>query len=613
MFHGRRPGERGFVGGPPMVRPAEKPKDMKGTLKRLLKYLRPYFFQIAIVFVLVVLSNVFNVFGPRIIGDITTELFKGVVSKRAGLGSKIDFGFILQKLTLLAALYISAAFFTYIQHYLMAVVSQRMVFSLRNEVMGKLAKLPLKFFDSRTYGDVLSRITNDIDNISTTLQQSILQLLSAVVTLLGIVAMMLSISPVLTFITLLTLPFSIVATISIASRSQRLFSKQQAVLGDLTGHVEETYGGFNVIKAFNREGDFTKAFVEMNEKLYDASWRAQFLSGIIMPLMNFISNIGYVIVCAAGGIFVIRRVLEIGDVQAFIQYSRQFNHPITQTANITNIIQSTIASAERVFEILDEEEETPDNPKLVLKNVKGCVKFENVSFSYSEDVPLIEDLNVEVKPGQKVAIVGPTGAGKTTIVNLLMRFYEVKKGRITVDGVDIRDISRENLRKIFGMVLQDTWLFSGTIRENIAYGKEGATEEEIINAAKAAHAHHFIKTLPGGYDAVLNEEASNISQGQKQLITIARAFLANPEILILDEATSNVDTVTEIYIQKALKKLMKGRTSFVIAHRLSTVKDADMILVINNGRIIEKGTHEELVKKGGFYAELYKSQFAVTS
>lgn len=613
MFHGRRPGPRGFVGGPPMVRPAEKPKDLKGTLKRLLKYLRPYFFQIAIVFVLVVLANVFNVFGPRIMGDITTELFKGVVAKRTGLGSKIDFGYILQKLTLLAALYISAAFFTYIQHYLMAVVSQRMVFSLRNEVMGKLTKLPLKFFDSRTYGDVLSRITNDIDNISTTLQQSILQLLSAVVTLLGIVAMMLAISPVLTFITLLTLPLSIAATMSIASRSQRLFSKQQAVLGNLTGHVEETYGGFNVIKAFNREGDFVRAFVEMNEKLYDASWRAQFLSGIIMPLMNFISNIGYVIVCAAGGIFVIRRVLEIGDVQAFIQYSRQFNHPITQTANITNIIQSTIASAERVFEILDEEEETPDNPKLVLKDVKGCVKFENVSFSYREDVPLIEDLNVEVKPGQKVAIVGPTGAGKTTIVNLLMRFYEIKKGRITVDGVDIRDISRENLRKIFGMVLQDTWLFSGTIRENIAYGKEGATEEEIINAAKAAHAHHFIKTLPGGYDAVLNEEASNISQGQKQLITIARAFLANPEILILDEATSNVDTVTEIYIQKALKNLMKGRTSFVIAHRLSTVKDADMILVINNGRIIEKGTHEELVKKGGFYAELYKSQFAVTS
>ncbi|MDN5331175.1 MAG: ATP-binding cassette, subfamily multidrug efflux pump [Tepidanaerobacteraceae bacterium] len=613
MFHGRRPGARGFVGGPPMVRPAEKPKDLKGTLKRLLKYLRPYFFQITIVFVLAVLANVFNVFGPRIMGDITTELFKGVIAKKARLDSKIDFGFILQKLLLLAVLYILAAFFTYIQHYLMAIVSQRTIFSLRKEVMEKLTKLPLKFFDSRTYGDVLSRITNDIDNISNTLQQSILQLISAIIILLGIIAMMFAISPLLTFITLLTLPLSIAATMSIASRSQRLFSKQQAVLGNLTGHVEETYGGFNVIKAFNREGDFVKAFVEMNEKLYDASWRAQFLSGIIMPLMNFISNIGYVIVCAVGGIFVIRRVLEIGDVQAFIQYSRQFNHPITQTANITNIIQSTIASAERVFEILDEEEETPDNPKLVLKDVKGCVKFENVSFSYSEDVPLIEDLNVEVKPGQKVAIVGPTGAGKTTIVNLLMRFYEIKKGRITVDGVDIRDISRENLRRIFGMVLQDTWLFSGTIRENIAYGKEGATEEEIINAVKAAHAHHFIKTLPGGYDAVLNEEASNISQGQKQLITIARAFLANPEILILDEATSNVDTVTEIYIQKALKNLMKGRTSFVIAHRLSTVKDADMILVINNGRIIEKGTHEELVKKGGFYAELYKSQFAVTS
>lgn len=612
MFHGRRFGPRG-VGGPPMARPVEKPKDLKGTLKRLLTYLKPFLWQIAIVFVLTILANVFNIFSPRIMGDITTELFNGMVAKRSGLPAEIDFGYILQKLMLLAALYILAALFTYIQHYLMAIVAQRMVYSLRNEVMGKLAKLPLKFFDTHFYGDVLSRITNDIDNISNTLQQSLLQLLSAIVTLLGIVAMMLAISPILTFVTLLTLPLSVLATISIASRSQKLFSKQQAVLGDLTGHVEEAYGGFNVIKAFNRERDFVKEFVETNEKLYEASWKAQFLSGIIMPLMNFISNIGYVIVCAAGGIFVIRKALEIGDVQAFIQYARQFNHPITQTANIMNVIQSTIASAERVFDILDEEEEVPDSPKLVLEKVEGRVKFEHVNFSYSEDVPLIEDLNIEVKPGQKVAIVGPTGAGKTTIVNLLMRFYEVKEGKITVDGVDIRDISRENLRRIFGMVLQDTWLFSGTIRENIAYGREGATEEEIIRAAKAAHAHHFIKTLPGGYDAVLNEEASNISQGQKQLITIARAFLADPEILILDEATSNVDTVTEIYIQRALNDLMKDRTSFVIAHRLSTIKDADLILVVNSGKIIEQGTHEELLKKNGFYAELYRSQFALSS
>ncbi|ADL08408.1 ABC transporter ATP-binding protein [Thermosediminibacter oceani] len=610
VFTGRRHGGRGFVGGLPMVRPAEKPKDFKGTLGRLIKYLKPYAFEFFIVLILVLLSTVFNILGPKIMGEATTKLFEGLIAKRMHVpGAKIDFEYIAKILFILAGLYASSALFTYIQQYIMVSISQKTVLKMRNDVVEKLSKLPLKYFDSRTHGEILSRITNDIDNVSSTLQQSIIQLISAVVTIIGIVVMMLTINPVLTLITFVTLPLSIIATMSIAAKSQKLFAKQQRVLGELNGHVEETYGGHNIVKAFNREKDVLKIFNDINEELYNAAWKAQFMSGVIMPVMNFINNIGYVIVCVVGGIFVIKKILEIGDVQAFIQYSRQFNHPITQTANIVNIIQSTIASAERVFEILDEEEEVPDKAKFFLNDIKGKIKFENVKFSYKQNMPLIDNLNIEVSPGQTVAIVGPTGAGKTTLVNLLMRFYEIQDGRITIDGVDIRDISRANLRKIFGMVLQDTWLFSGTIKENIAYGKEGATDEEIIKAAKAAHAHHFIKTLPGGYDTLLNEEASNISQGQKQLITIARAFLADPEILILDEATSNVDTLTEIYIQKAMKNLMKGRTSFVIAHRLSTIKDADIILVVNNGKIIEKGTHKELLDRGGFYAELYKSQF----
>ncbi|MGB9814138.1 MAG: ABC transporter ATP-binding protein [Thermovenabulum sp.] len=609
-FFGRRQGGRGFAGGPPLARPAEKPKDFKGTLKRLISYLRPFAFQFFIVFVLTVLSTVFSILGPKIMGKATTKIFEGLIAKMMRVpGAKIDFDYIAKILFILAGLYLLSALFNYFQQYIMAGISQKTVLSMRKDVMEKLSKLPLKYFDSRTHGEILSRVTNDIDNISTTLQQSITQLISAVVTIIGVVVMMLTISPVLTLITVVTLPLSVFFTMSIASRSQKLFAKQQKVLGELNGHVEETYGGHNIVKSFNREKDLIKVFNEINEELYTAAWKAQFMSGIIMPIMNFINNIGYVIVSVMGGIFVTKKIIEIGDVQAFLQYSRQFNQPITQTANIVNIIQSTIASAERVFEILEEEEEVPDNPRFVLKDIRGDVKFENVKFSYKEDEPLIENLNIEVKAGQTVAIVGPTGAGKTTLVNLLMRFYEIQGGKITVDGVDIRDISRANLRRIFGMVLQDTWLFNGTIKENIAYGKEGASEEEIIEAAKAAHAHHFIKALPEGYNTVLNEEASNISQGQKQLITIARAILANPEILILDEATSNVDTLTEIYIQKAMKTLMKGRTSFVIAHRLSTIKDADIILVVNKGKIVEKGTHRELLDKGGFYAELYKSQF----
>jgi len=609
-FSGRRMGGRGFAGGPPMTRPAEKPKDFKNTLKRLIRYLKPYIFQFYIIIIMTILSTFFNIFAPKVMGKATTKLFEGFILKIRGVpGAKIDFAYISHILLLLAGLYVLTSFFAYIQQYLMVGVSQKTVQNMRRDVFEKLSKLPLKYFDSRTHGEILSRVTNDIDNISVTLQQNITQFISSVVTILGIIIMMLTINPVLTLVTFATLPLSVFATMSIASRSQKLFVKQQRVLGELNGHIEEVFGGHNLIKAFNRERDSIDYFNRINENLYDAGWRAQFMSGIVMPIMHFISNLGYIAVCILGGIFVTKRSITIGDVQAFLQYSRQFNQPITQLANIVNIIQSTIASAERVFEILDEEEEVADNTKQVLEKVKGDVKFEDVNFSYREDSPLIEDLDIDVKAGQTVAIVGPTGAGKTTLVNLLMRFYEIQGGRITVDGVDIRDISRENLRKIFGMVLQDTWLFNGTIKENIAYGKEGATDQEIIAAAKAAHAHYFIKTLPQGYDTVINEEASNLSQGQKQLITIARAVIANPDILILDEATSNVDTLTEIYIQKAMKSLMKGRTSFVIAHRLSTIRDADIILVVNKGKIVEKGTHRELLEKGGFYADLYKSQF----
>ncbi|KYO67352.1 ABC transporter ATP-binding protein [Thermovenabulum gondwanense] len=609
-FSGRRMGGRGFAGGPPMTRPAEKPKDFKNTLKRLIRYLKPYIFQFYIIIIMTILSTFFNIFAPKVMGKATTKLFEGFILKIRGVpGANIDFAYISHILLLLAGLYVLTSFFAYIQQYLMVGVSQKTVQNMRRDVFEKLSKLPLKYFDSRTHGEILSRVTNDIDNISVTLQQNITQFISSVVTILGIIIMMLTINPVLTLVTFATLPLSVFATISIASRSQKLFVKQQRVLGELNGHIEEVFGGHNLIKAFNRERDSIDYFNRINENLYDAGWRAQFMSGVVMPIMHFISNLGYIAVCILGGIFVTKRSITIGDVQAFLQYSRQFNQPITQLANIVNIIQSTIASAERVFEILDEEEEVADDAKQVLEKVKGDVKFEEVNFRYREDSPLIEDLDIDVKAGQTVAIVGPTGAGKTTLVNLLMRFYEIQGGRITVDGVDIRDISRENLRKIFGMVLQDTWLFNGTIKENIAYGKEGATDQEIIVAAKAAHAHHFIKTLPQGYDTVINEEASNLSQGQKQLITIARAVIANPDILILDEATSNVDTLTEIYIQKAMKSLMKGRTSFVIAHRLSTIRDADIILVVNKGKIVEKGTHRELLEKGGFYADLYKSQF----
>ncbi|OAB47609.1 ABC transporter ATP-binding protein [Paenibacillus antarcticus] len=599
-------------GGPGMVMPGEKAKNFKGSLKRLTQYLKPRKITLLFILLMAILSTLFSIVSPKILGKATTKLFEGIIAMSKGVpGAKIDFDYITQILLILIGFYIISALFGYVQQYLMAGVAQKVVLDMRTQINSKLSRLPLKYFDSKTHGEILSRATNDVDNISTTLQQSITQLITSVVTIVGVIVMMLTISPWLTLITIITLPLSILVVKGVASRSQKYFKGQQKSLGDLNGHVEEMYTGHKIVKAFGREEQSMKDFDEINDKLYHSGWKAQFLSGLIMPLMSFVSNIGYVLVCVVGGIFVTNGRISIGDVQAFIQYTRQFSMPIAQTANIANVIQSTIASAERVFELLDEEEEVPEiqNAKTI-QYPQGAVQFEHVKFGYKEDAILIEDMNIDVSPGQTIAIVGPTGAGKTTLINLLMRFYELNDGAIKIDGVNIADMKRGDLRSKFGMVLQDTWLFNGTIRDNIAYGREGSTEEEIINASKAAHADHFIRTLPDGYSTILNEEASNISQGQKQLLTIARAILANPSILILDEATSSVDTRTEIYIQKAMNELMKGRTSFVIAHRLSTIRDADLILVMNQGSVIEKGNHEDLLKQGGFYADLYNSQFS---
>ncbi len=608
-------GRGGFGGGMMGRGPVEKPKDFMGTFKRLLVYLKPQYLKLGIIFIFAVLSTVFNILGPKILGNATTKLFDGLMNKYAAFMLKkpmpsIDFVYIGQIILLLIFLYLISALFSYIQQYQMAGVSQKTVFDMRRDMNDKLSRLPLKFFDSRTHGEIMSRVTNDIDNISTTLQQSLTQIISSVCTIIGVLVMMLTISPWLTLITIVTLPVSILVTANIAKLSQKYFGAQQKTLGDLNGHVEEMYTGHKIVKAFGHEEKSVREFREINGKLYSAGWKAQFVSGIIFPMMNFINNIGYVLVCVVGGIMAARKAIKIGDIQAFIQYSRQFTQPIVQTANIANILQSTIASAERVFEILDETEEVPDDPFAKgIEEPKGDVAFEHVRFGYREDAVLMEDMNIDVKQGQTIAIVGPTGAGKTTMVNLLMRFYEISGGRITVDGVDVKSLRRGQLRSMFGMVLQDTWLFNGTIRENIAYGRQGATEEEIIQAAKAAHTDHFIRALPDGYNTMLNEEASNISQGEKQLLTIARAILSDPAILILDEATSSVDTRTEVYIQKAMKELMKGRTSFVIAHRLSTIRDAEKILVMNHGKIIEMGSHQELLAGKGFYADLYNSQF----
>ncbi|OLB62774.1 MAG: ABC transporter, partial [Ktedonobacter sp. 13_2_20CM_2_54_8] len=607
----------GMAGGPmgrggwgAMGRPVEKPKDFKGTLKRFLVYFVPQKYRLLVVLGAAILGTTFNIVGPKILGLATTKLFEGLIAKyqafqRHQPAPGIDFKYIATVLLILLGLYIISAIFMYVQQYVMAGVAQRMVYRLRREVEEKLSRLPLKFFDARPRGEILSRAVNDMDNISTTLQQSLTQLITSVVTLVGVIVLMLTISPLLSLVVVLTLPLSLLITMGLAKRSQNYFRRQQRALGILNGHVEEMYTGHKIVKAFGHEGKSMAEFTELNENLYNAGWRAQFVSGMIMPLMRFVGNLGYVIVAVVGGIMVTNGSIAIGDVQAFIQYAQQFTQPITSLANIANVIQSTMASAERIFELLDEPEEIPEAVDAqVIGTPQGAVQFQHVKFGYKEDSMLMEDMNIDVQPGQMIAVVGPTGAGKTTLVNLLMRFYEVNGGKITVDGVDITQFKRGELRRTFGMVLQDTWLFNGTIRDNIAYGREGATEEEIMRAAKAANADHFIRTLPEGYNTVLNEEATNISQGQKQLLTIARAFLADPEILILDEATSSVDTRTEIQIQKAMGELMHGRTSFVIAHRLSTIRDADLILVMNHGSIIEKGTHEELLAKGGFYADL---------
>ena len=595
----------------PMIMPTEKAKDFKGTLKRLLGYLKPFKYHLFVVGITSILGTGFSVVSPKIMGKITTELFSGTTQRLQGISdSTIDFGYILNILLTLCGLYMLSAFFNYIQQVIMATVAQKTVYNMRSNVNEKLSKLPLKFYDTHTHGEVLSRITNDIDNISNTLQQSITQLISSIITLIGIIVMMLTISRIMTLILIITLPLYAIVTKNIAKKSQKYFSEQQKTLGKLNGHIEEMYTGHRIVKAYSLEEKSKKYFDEINNELYNAGWKADFISGVIMPLMTFVNNIGYVIISVVGGLLATKGAIKIGDIQAFIQYSRQFTHPIIQTANIANIIQSTVASSERVFELLDETEEISDlEDSKSINYPLGNVVFDQVKFAYKPDEPLIEAMNINVLSGQTIAIVGPTGAGKTTLVNLLMRFYEIDDGSITIDGVNIKDMTREHLRSLFGMVLQDTWLFKGTIKENIGYGRKNASDDEIISAAKAARADHFIRTLPDGYDTILTEEASNISQGQKQLLTIARALLADPVILILDEATSSVDTRTEVHIQKAMNLLMKGRTSFVIAHRLSTIKDADLILVMNEGNIIEKGNHQELLAQQGFYAELYNSQF----
>lgn len=592
--------------------PAEKAKDFKGTLRRLIRYLKPHSSRLLGVLVAAILSTVFSIISPKIMAEGTDILSQGAIAILQGVqGAGIDFPALMKVLYLLGGLYLFSAAFMYVQQYLMAGVAQRVVYDMREQISAKVGRLPLKYFDSRTTGETLSRATNDVDNISNTLQQSLAQFITSIVTIVGVIIMMLTISPWMTLITILTLPLSVVVVMLVASRSQKHFAGQQKSLGELNGHVEEMYTGHKVVKAFGREEQSVQQFEKVNEELYESGWKAQFISGIIMPLMSFVGNLGYVLICVVGGIFVTRGSISIGDILAFTQYSRQFTQPINQIANISNIIQSTIASAERVFELLDEEEEVPESKQPVqLRQPKGAVTFQGVNFGYKENELLIHNMNIDVKPGQTVAIVGPTGAGKTTLINLLMRFYEIRDGQITIDGADIKDMERGKLRSLFGMVLQDTWLFNGTIRDNIAYGREGSTEEDVVKAAVAAHADHFIRTLPDGYDTVLNEEASNISQGQKQLLTIARAILANPAILILDEATSSVDTRTEVFIQKAMNDLMKDRTSFVIAHRLSTIRGADLILVMDHGNVIEQGNHDELMASQGFYADLYNSQFA---
>ena len=601
---------RGPMGGPGRhMMPGEKAKDFKGSAAKLIKYMGRYKIAILFVCIFAALGTVFNIVGPKILGKATTELFTGLAGKIMGTGG-IDFSYIAKVLLFLIVLYALSLVFSFVQGIIMSNVSQKLCYRLRKEISEKINRMPMKYFESKTVGEVLSRITNDVDTLGQSLNQSITTLITSITTLIGVLVMMLSISPLMTLIALIMLPISGLLISLVVKKSQKYFVNQQKYLGNINGQVEEVYSGHNIVKAFNREESTLQEFNETNDKLYESAWKSQFLSGLMQPIMNFVGNLGYVAVAIAGSILAINGVITVGDIQAFIQYVRNFIQPITQVAQVSNMLQSTAAAAERVFEFLgeDEEDQTVANP-VHIEQAEGRVEFRNVHFGYKEDKIIINDFSSKVEPGQTVAIVGPTGAGKTTMVKLLMRFYDVNSGSILVDGHDIRDFNRGELREIFGMVLQDTWLFKGSIMENIRYGRLDATDEEVIAAAKAAHAHHFILTLPGGYDMELNEDASNVSAGQKQLLTIARAILADNRIMILDEATSNVDTRTEVRIQKAMNNLMKGRTSFVIAHRLSTIKDADFILVMKDGDIVEQGNHEELIAQNGFYASLYNSQF----
>ena len=603
-----RMGGHGARGG----MPGDKAKDFKGTLKKLVKYMSAFKVHMIFVAIFAICGTIFNIAGPKILGQATTEIFNGLVSKVSG-GSGMDFGKIGQILLMTLGLYVISALCSFIQGLIMTGVSQKTTYRLRKEISEKINRMPMNYFDTKPVGEILSRVTNDVDTLGQSLNQSATQLITSITTIIGVLVMMLSISPLMTLVAILILPVSVLLLSFVMKHSQRYFRGQQEYLGNVNGQVEEIYSGHNIIKAFNKEEDVIREFNATNDKLYDSAWKSQFFSGMMMPVMQFIGNLGYVAVAILGGYLTIKNAIEVGDIQSFIQYVRNFTQPIQQVAQVANMLQSTAAASERVFEFLDEEEEDQTVPDPVsVEGLQGNVEFDHVHFGYNPDKIIINDFSAKVEEGQKIAIVGPTGAGKTTMIKLLMRFYDVNSGAIKIDGHDVKDFNRSELRQMFGMVLQDTWLFHGTIMENIRYGRLDATDEEVIRAAKAAHVHRFVQTLPGGYNMELNEEASNVSQGQKQLLTIARAILADPKILILDEATSSVDTRTEVLIQKAMDNLMKGRTSFIIAHRLSTIRDADLILVMREGDIVEQGTHEQLLAKRGFYADLYNSQFEST-
>lgn len=611
---------RGPMGHGPGMMGGEKAKNFKGTIGKLAKEMSAFKIGLILVVLFAVGSTVFSIIGPTILGDATTEIFNGLMGKFSG-GSGIDFTVIGRILLMLAGLYVASAVFSFLQGIIMTGVSQKLTYRMREQISHKIHRMPMNYFETKTHGEILSRVTNDVDTLSQSLNQSLTQLITSTATVIGVLIMMLRISGWMTLAAVLIVPVSLIMVSFIVKHSQRYFKAQQEYLGHINGQVEEVYGGQVIIKAFNKEKDVQETFDETNDTLYRSAWKSQFFSGLMQPIMMFVGNLGYVVISILGGYLAIRQAIEVGQIQSFIQYVRNFTQPINQMAQVANMLQSTAAAAERVFEFLEEEEEdqTAENHVMLVENgeerkvkptdLKGAVEFDHVHFGYTPEKIIINDFSADVKPGQKIAIVGPTGAGKTTMVKLLMRFYDVNSGAVRIDGYDVKDFDRSELREVFGMVLQDTWLYHGTIMENIRYGRLDATDEEVIAAAKSAHAHHFIQALPGGYNMVLDEEASNISQGQKQLLTIARAILADNKIMILDEATSSVDTRTEQRIQKAMDNLMKGRTSFIIAHRLSTIRDADLILVMQDGDIVEQGTHEELLEKGGFYAKLYNSQF----